>query len=184
MIKLLTILISGIFLFFCSYRLQAQTIPWKTRTLVTWQDFQGQPAPGSDFYAFTHTLLAYSFKSDSKRNYTIAVTCAFDKTTSWKKPEKTLTPKILWHEQIHFDISEVFARKMRQSLAVYAAAHKNDQQIAPQMNKIFNDLNKECQDYNNRYDQETNHSMNEEQQQVWTKKVLTQLKDLAAWEEK
>ena len=44
----------------------------------------------------------------------------FDPNTSWVRNPKTASEALLRHEQLHFDITEVYARLMRQKLALFA----------------------------------------------------------------
>jgi predicted secreted Zn-dependent protease len=79
------------------------------------------------------------------------------------------------HEQGHYDITEIFARKMRQELSIKKYRRKNVQvKIEAIMNKYIEKKN-ECQD---KYDIETNHSLNTDSQKKWTEYIRSQLIDL------
>ena len=162
----------------------AQQIPWKSDYYLVWSDFQGPPDPGSSYAACTHYDVSYNSKWDHSGAITVTVACSFDKSKSWKRPERNLTPKLLLHEEIHFYIAELYARKMRQAFALYASSHKGGPSASNDLNGIYGGLFRELQECNNKYDEETSHSMNEDKQKEWTKKIVDGLKELSAYEAK
>lgn len=162
----------------------AQIIPWTSSYLLQWGDFQGPPDPNEKYSAKTCTSINYHTKTGSNNSIIATVDCGFDKAKSWKKPERNLTQKLLLHEELHFYIAEVSARKMRQEFANYTSSHKYDVNANNDMKKIFDRCLDECNKENDQYDLETNHSANEAQQEEWRKKIVAQLKELGAYEVK
>ena len=160
----------------------SQLIPWKGDVLLVWSDFQAAPDPASNYAAYTAYSINQSWRSEASGKIIATTQCSFDKNKSWKKPEKNLTPKILQHEQIHFNIAEIYARKIRQAYSNYASTHKYDANTSADLGKIFKTLLNECGEYNVTYDNETNHSINEDKQKEWTTKVMSQLSELKAFE--
>src|SRR2546423_4065612 len=83
-------------------------IPWRPARRLTWDDYQCDPVRNTDAVASTSTSLGISYQLvDSKLTYHI--TCGFSKSKSWGLLK---TDYILAHEQGHFDITEIFARKL------------------------------------------------------------------------
>ena len=158
----------------------AQNIPWKADRMLNWADFQGKPDAGSSFLAYTAYTLGYSSKYDQGGKITVSVTCSFDRNKSWKTPDK-LTDKLLLHEQLHFYVAEIYARKMRKAFHDYAATHKAGAGTSADLDKIFISLMKESHDYNDAYDAATTHSINEEKQEEWRKKIVDELNALEAY---
>src|ERR1700674_4215151 len=78
-------------------------VDWNQGRQLVWNDYKGNPEPGSDAAATTTTYLGreYSFSNDQFA-YTIA--CRFSKKKSWGLYK---TDHILGHEQGHFDITEI-----------------------------------------------------------------------------
>ena len=75
---------------------------------------------------------------------------------------------------MHFDITELYARKFRQQLAELEV----NQNIKAQMNALHNAINEAVSKTQKRYDQETMHSMNIEKQKEWEVFIGKELKAL------
>ena len=159
----------------------AQNMPWQPDQMLTWADFQGKPDAGSSFLAYTAYTLGYSSKYDQDGKITVSVTCSFDKSKSWKTPDNKLTDKLLLHEQLHFYVAEIYARKMRKAFHEYAATHKAGAGTSADLDKIFIGLMHQSHDYNDQYDIATNHSTIAEKQEEWRKKITGELNALDAY---
>ena len=67
----------------------------------------------------------------------------------------------------HFDISELYARKMRKRLE---ATHFS-RNVKAEVKAIYREILKELSDFQSTYDEETNFSRNREQQLRWNQKI-------------
>ncbi len=150
------------------------TIHWKPNSKLKWEDFQGMPDSSSVYKAVTIADLG-SVLSYNNSSFNVKVTCAFDKQKSW-----TLSTgqNLLSHEQGHFDIAELFARKLRKAFKEYIF---NPQTIEADYNKIFSRIKTERAKMNALYDKETNLSRNKSKQNYWDKKIGAELKKLEAY---
>jgi Bacterial protein of unknown function (DUF922) len=142
----------------------AEFIPWVTERPLTWHDFQCAPKRNSDAVASTSTSLGIAYHI---KNYvlTYEITCNFSKTKSWGLVK---TPYILAHEQAHFDITEIFARKLHQSLMEYEfdqRTYKKD------INTIYQQIVAEKEAFQEAYDKETDHSRNKRVQYEWLERI-------------
>ncbi len=160
---------------------QGDKLPWQENTKLTWNHFTGNADLSSEFFARTEYSFQYSSGTDANKLLTIHVKCSFDKSKSWKKPEKKLTPELLAHEQGHFDLAELFARKMRKAFAEYAATHKDGPTTSADLAAIFKRYMNECYALQNTYDKETDHSKNTAKQEEWNKKIPTLLAQLSQY---
>ncbi len=149
----------------------ADRIYWRPDSLLAWNDFQGKAEEESDFssitdwgISFQYTILQNEFSADVK--------CYFNKNGSWTK---TNSLYVLRHEQCHFDLAEVYARKLRQELEGYSFQHNASEQ---ELDAIYKRITDECKAEENRYDDETNHSLNAQKQKEWEASVAAQLKGL------
>jgi len=80
---------------------------------------------------------------------------------------------VLKHEQIHFDITELFARKIRKELLVY---YKNNFNLDIKVSyDIYKRQIKKYDLYEHEYDNETNYGRNIEQQSKWNRKIQKEL---------
>ena len=83
------------------------------------------------------------------------------------------------HEQLHFDITELYARLFRKRLDENIKSTGDLSKISG----ISNTIMKEWQEEQDDYDNETNHSMNEKKQAEWNlnlKQRLDALKEFAS----
>jgi len=92
-------------------------IPWSSSKQLSWKDFKGEPT-NERAAAITASGITYRFSTtDTNDNLEIdfKVITHFYPNKSWYNPS-LVNAEILEHEQRHFDISEIFARKMRKRL--------------------------------------------------------------------
>lgn len=142
----------------------AEFIPWTIERPLTWHDFKCAPKRSGDAVASTSTSLGIAYHI---KNYvlTYEITCDFSKTKSWGLVK---TPYILAHEQAHFDITEIFARKLHQSLMEYEfdqRTYKKD------INTIYQQIVAEKEAFQEAYDKETDHSRNKRIQYEWLERI-------------
>ena len=153
---------------------QDDLIQWNQRAKLTWADYQGKADPDAGAAASTATFLGveYNFRNGSL-GYTI--TCSFSRSKSWGLHKNDY---ILAHEQGHFDIAEIFARQLHKKLKAYIFDKTNYQ---ADLRKIYEDITAAKEAMQNKYDQETNHSINKERQAEWQEKIRKELQSLAAF---
>jgi hypothetical protein len=150
-------------------------IYWTASRKLTWDDYRAQPKQGADAAASTATYLGieYNFGKDG---FDYKITCSFSKTRSWALHKNDY---ILAHEQGHFDIAEIFARRLHKKMQEYVF---NKKTFKEDLKKIYMDLMSEKDAFQNDYDEETNHSIHREKQRHWLQKIneeLLALKDYA-----
>ena len=92
-----------------------EVIPWVPERRLTWEDFLCDPKTTSDAVASTSTSLGIAYQIE-RGHLTYTITCHFSKHKSWGLLK---TDYILAHEQGHFDITEVCARKLHKALKEY-----------------------------------------------------------------
>src|SRR5262245_30641208 len=114
--KILKILLPILLTFLCHQKNFAQdTIQWRSDYKLKWEDFLGKVDSLSTYGAVSNVLIKFSFHNNDK-DFTYKIYCAFNKRTSWVRIP---TCDGLIHEQGHFDIGEIFARKLRQAVKLY-----------------------------------------------------------------
>lgn len=149
-------------------------IEWSATRRLTWADYKAQPDPYSDAAATTTTVLEveYSFRNNS---FGYHIRSRFSRTRSWGLHK---TDYILSHEQGHFDIAEVYARKLHKNLSEYRFNKKTYQK---DLRKIYEDITEEKEETQNDYDRQTRHSINKNRQAEWLKKIENMLEEYADW---
>lgn len=152
----------------------AEYIPWQQERLLSWDDFQGGIKQNTDAVASTNTSLGISYQIlDGKLVYQI--TCTFSKPNSWGSLR---TDYILAHEQAHFDITEIYARKLNLALSTYKLDRLNYQR---DIGKIYNNIVEGKEAMQKAYDGETDHSRKRKLQTEWLDKINKLLAETAPY---
>ena len=99
--------------------------------------------------------------------------CFFIKSKSWAKSKNN--DILLIHEQGHFDIAELFARKLRKAFAEYKFNYKT---VGKDIDNLFLLNKQERAKMDALYDKETKHSQDKQQQILWNKRIKTELNKL------
>ena len=145
-------------------------IPWVPDYRLTWDDFLCAPKRNTDAVASTSTALGIAYQiRNGKLSYQI--TCKFSKNKSWGLVK---TPYILAHEQGHFDITEIFARKLYQALKDYRLSRSTFQN---DINRIYETVVDSKEAFQAAYDAETDHSRNKRKQDEWLERIDNLLAD-------
>lgn len=154
-----------------------ETVSWDETNKLNWTDFKAAPDSESDAVALTASgiTFGYSLKTSGERivDFSVTVESHFYPNKSWYLKDKA-NVYILGHEQLHFDITELYARKFRQQLAKL----KVNQNVKEQMNRMHTSINEAINETQRRYDLETNHSMNMEKQKEWEAFIERELQRL------
>ena len=144
---------------------EEEAILWSAEYRLSWDDFKATPPEMGSVAATTASGISYFFSStetNGKMEVDFTVRTYFYPQKSWYIPE-ICNDIILSHEQLHFDISEMFARKMRRQLA----STRFTSNIKAEVREIYQQINKELSEFQKRYDTETNFSRNVAQQKAW-----------------
>ena len=144
-------------------------IYWSDTVKIKWLDFQGVPDSLDKHRALSTTSLSYNVELVG-RILEINIEPVFLKSKSWVRCDTTAS--LLLHEQKHFDIVEIFARKIRKKLLSEEFTLANYQ---GEFSTIYNNLYKEMRHYQKLYDLETDHSRISEKQKEWNKKISEEL---------
>ncbi len=142
-------------------------ICWQKGRILKWNDFKGSVPKGRGFSAETFIILAYDMVSLNK----MRISNCMIKNKSWAvKQERSQT--VIVHEQYHFNIAEIYARKIRQELS--STSNLTNTKIKDIFNLWIGEHNLE----QNRYDSETAHSSNIQEQKKWELKIDSLLNGL------
>lgn len=152
---------------------EEEVIPWRADRKLQWSDFKGSYLKTQWAAATTASSISYEFSTFEKNGQLYVdfkVGCEFYPNKSWFRPE-LCDSLILSHEQLHFDIAELHARKMRNRLAETQFT-KN---IKDEVKTIYKAVIKELYIFQNKYDHKTNFSRNLEKQLIWNKMIADAL---------
>jgi predicted secreted Zn-dependent protease len=148
-----------------------ELIAWHASRKLTWADFKGTPDAHSTNAALTSSNIHVDF-GYNEEGFQYTIQCNFDKHRSWVRIRNS---DVLVHEQGHFDIAELYARKLNKALKAYRF---NAKTAAHDLNQLYEGLMKEHRQLQTQYDQETDHSRNKPRQEEWLKKIAADLKSL------
>ncbi len=151
-----------------------ELLEWSSERKLSWSDYKGKPNPLSDAAASTTTYLSIEYNISSS-SFGYKIKSRFSKNWSWGLHKSDY---ILSHEQGHFDIAEIFARKLHKKMSEYSFNKRTYQQ---DLKKIYEEVTDEKEQMQNDYDRETRHSINKEKQAEWLKKIERMLEDLKAY---
>lgn len=159
----------GLTIFLCSLSTSEQQFPWSQNRKLTWADFKGKPVKSSPAAALTYTDIQIN-ASLIDNKLSVEVKNYFDSKLSWTKNKESSS--LLAHEQLHFDITELYTRMIRKKLndIISEEAIRNGT-----INKESDKLLKEWKEFQLKYDSETNHGLLANKQNEWEQKVKTLL---------
>lgn len=151
-------------------------IVWDQSRKLTWKDFEGKPDKNDTIYdARTFTQIYFEYE---EKDYSIDfdIPCYFYRNSSWSKSKskKQTSIWLLEHEQLHFDITELMARKIRKEFSEYKSY--NTQETSKALREIYDKYSgKERLKMNTAYDEETEHGTIRDKQKEWKKKIEKEL---------
>ena len=146
-----------------------ESIEWNAYYELGWHDFQGEPteeAIGDAGSVIKITAKPYKIKN----TIYYEVAALFLKNKSWSRDQSST---LLEHEQLHFDIAELYARKIRQKVSELNRRDVKDLAVYnTEVKKILDESNQV--DWN--YDIQTLHGALPKKQEEWKRKVSDELK--------
>ncbi len=139
-------------------------IVWSANRKLTWGDFKGKPDLENYPNALAITNSGFGYESGIQlfKQGRIFIQSNFNTLKSWVLPEGK-TDYILNHEQIHFDITEIYSRKLRKELSDAKVTAENPLAAKRIFDKVFKELTKRQETYDN----ETKHGSKIETQKNW-----------------
>ena len=160
------------------FRKHEGEIFWHPGRKLTWDDFKGTPSTTSYFQFGAVSSCDLKLESNSvsilkkPRFYTEAV---FNCYVSWVRPASRNNAEMLAHEQCHFDIAELYRRKMQQQLD---EAGFNAFDMQEGVKRINKDIGRQMGKRNDAYDEETEHGLNKTRQREWERVIAGELDTL------
>jgi len=136
------------------------------------EDFKGNIPENSEFGAISFLSISCEIIFE-KKQCKIIVKSEYNKEKSWYKKESN--NELLEHEQKHFDLQEIYARKLREKASQRKwVVNSIDKHLNDLYNEIF-EMELKAQD---RYDVETDLSRNRAEQKKWNEFIDKELERL------
>ncbi len=152
-------------------------IPWDNNRKLKQTDFRAKRKKVSGFaVATTASAFGYSI-TDNDGEITGNIYVQFYCKDSWWNPEfknDENRGEILIHEQLHFDICELYGRKLFKEVL---RLRRHGDLDFDSITKLSERLENEHSEYQDKYDHETNHSINTVEQKKWNKRIKKQLEE-------
>ena len=150
--------------------------PWSAARRLRWSDFRAQPPGRGEEGAKTGYALFYAWKCRGEA-FEFRVIAAFRPRQSWVKTvivnDSAQSRSALGHEQTHFDLAEMHARRMRRSFnALPDACRKTDRELTALARQLLQEEKAEQR----RYDAETGHGLRAAEQATWSRDVARRLR--------
>jgi len=160
----------------CKHEESNEFIVWKEGRKIEWSDFQGKDFVGLRVLASSSIGIKLDYKVADPVEW-FNVECVFFRTKSTTKKDNS--PYILEHEQGHFDIGEIFARKLRKHiLSIKGMVNSHNYSMLDSIQHLYLNLLSDEQD---RYDKETEHSNDTVQQRLWVLRIRNTLDSFKAY---
>lgn len=144
-------------------------IEWDKFYKLTWDDFEGKPDKSNEHGTLSTVGIEFKEMVWNKKNAHGKLKTFFYKTQSWTKSRGS--ELLLKHEQGHFDIAEIYARQLRKE---FNNKRFKKNTVSKEMEKTEQEKN----NYQNLYDNETDHGKNSEINKEWEDKIQKQLQEL------
>jgi hypothetical protein len=151
---------------------QADTrIEWTESKKLEWKDFKGQPNLQIRDAAISSAGISILGGKSQGDTLALTITANFNPQKSWVK-EGAQTDYLLNHEQTHFNIYELYSRKLKKSLT---ETKISKQTYKADLDALVAAAKKEAENIQNLYDNETTHSLVVEKQKEWDLKITQEL---------
>jgi hypothetical protein len=161
---------------------RVSAIPWSASRRLAWTDFKGSAPDSGAEGALTVYSLFHGMRCTGQ-TFEFRVTAGFLPARSWVKPSvlnnQELSTQTLAHEQTHFDLSEVHARRMRRYFAeLYDPCGQTETSLEAGAAGFI----RAEADAQTRYDQETAHGRRADAQRTWGERVRDDLASLVRFQ--
>ncbi|MBW8682953.1 DUF922 domain-containing protein [Chitinophaga rhizophila] len=161
-------------------RTYERKFPWSADRPLTWADYKGNAASIRERHVGARTSCRFGIKIDTLTTpgqARVIVTNEFICYQSSAKNDQQ-KPAILAHEQLHFDLCEVYARSLRKTLSTTPLTPGNVTRISKD---AFLETYRLYREQQALYDAETEHGLQTAAQEQWTRKVKDALASMEAY---
>jgi len=150
----------------------SEQLAWSPERRLSWEDFKATPDTANVHHAMTAANLAVDAKCNgSAFNY--KVRCVFLPTESWTKNKRS--HKLLQHEQMHFDLTEVHARMLRKKLELLGSSCSVAQgKLNETVSAAFTAWKKDQK----QFDEASHHGLDAEVSEAWAMAIDKKLQQL------
>lgn len=154
------------------------------RKRLTINDYKGVSNESEDYLARTYTIVLFKYFSPVNCREKGKIKCKVETRVSisdksymklYKIRTKETLHELLSHEQGHYDISEVFAIDLKNTLSFTCFDKETYKKKA---DSLFQSMNRHYDSLQRTYDAETDHMRNKEMQLKWKRRIAMMLQKL------
>ena len=146
---------------------------WKDHGRLSWDDFRGAVNATRDESAAA-TYCSIGFKTNTVAPGsapTLEVYNTFYSSRSWVRSDARMQ-SILDHEQGHFDLCEIYTRKLKDRLGRFDLSTPGIKQV---LMNIYTEVSREYEARQQAYEEETTHGTNIVRQKQWQQNIASEL---------
>jgi len=157
-----------------------RALRWDQHPALVWDDFKGRPRRiAGEPSAVTDTGFRVQFECRADA-FDIRVVTEFYRNSSWVKPGRK-SIELLRHEQGHFDLTELFARKMRKAVREAKIGCEDDRRAEAAGKRIFDRLGEQWDKAEKRYDADTSDGTDPVKQYEASQQIAQDLAELSGY---
>lgn len=152
-------------------------IDWSPGVRLKWSDFKAKEktTPG---FAIAASTCGFGYEGTQRGDeISVSIYVRFYKRESWHNDRYELQ-EVLEHEQLHFDICEVYGREFYRGIVELRQKNKLTQE---RLEKLYYSFTKKYEDTQDMYDAETDHSTNGNKQREWNSAIKNKLQELSVY---
>jgi len=146
---------------------EADDFSWKNKQSLTWSNYKGKAPRDTQMAAFTSSKTRYSVE-ESGSYLIVMLETYFNPHRSWVRDDAR-KDVLLKHEQLHFDISELYRRKCLAELKQIPSLKQSNAEAW--LKNIFSKYSQLCADFQSNYDADTDHGLLRDKQ-IWYEQFI------------
>jgi len=149
-------------------------IVWSAGRRLRWSDFRASPPRGKEIRALSGwTIEPSGLRCGADGTFDARVRAVFLPDRSWVRG--AASGALLAHEQGHFDLAEVYARRLRRRLRDEVTPYCPGKAAAAAAQRVYDDVLDAAERESARYDADTDHGQRSEQQRRWRQRISAAL---------
>lgn len=157
-------------------------IAWSKDFKLSWDLFEVREDNGNSYVASTNSGLSFGYgvkmiNGNPSTDFNYEVQSYFYPELSWFVPSR-VNDRVLRHEQTHFDITELHARKLRKRISEFDFTTN----LKEELDNLYNNIEQERRAMQAKFDFETDHSVLKDQEDFWEEKVANLLLQYEAFQ--
>ncbi len=146
-----------------------ERIEWHADQKIAWDMFKAVPNTTNGYAATSSTGISQTYEINSNgyiNKPSIRVKAHFYPKYSWYNAKDT-SAYLLAHEQAHFDITEIHARKLRKRINEFDFSANAKAEIKT----LYNEIEQERKMMQRDFDSASRHSRDKNQEMLWRKEI-------------